>query len=158
DLLAVNLPQHEHYHVECSVTHRLQWAPKPDDLRKVFEKKFLGLPEKRDGAKTDSARGKTYQQNILQTYQAYGLDPGKVQRVFVCWVLNPKSPADTFLHEFEEQHGMTVSVLSFRDTIIPELRDAVGTANYDDLILRTFGFFKEYENQKGANKRLEPTR
>ena len=148
DILAVNLTTHEQFHVESSVTHRPEWAFKPDALQKVFDQKFLGLPEKREGKKTDFARGKEYKQNILDTYTSYGLDPKRVQRIFVCWLLHSKYPPDDLLRTFEETHKMKISILSFRDTILPDLRAAVTTANYDDEILRSSGFFKECETQR----------
>jgi len=37
--------------------------------------------------------------------------------------------------------------LSLRDFILPELAKAIGTANYDDEILRTLGFIKQLEWQ-----------
>ena len=151
DVLAVNLISNEHFHIESSVTHRLGWAPKADALKKIFEKKFLGLPEERPGKKTDFSLGREYKKNILDTYRAYGLDPSKIQRIFVCWVLHPKSPADDLLHAFEKDHKMKIQIISFRDTILPDLRHAVGTANYDDEILRTIGFIKEHDAQTKNN-------
>ncbi|HNJ06109.1 MAG: hypothetical protein K1X78_16245 [Verrucomicrobiaceae bacterium] len=157
DILAVNLKTGDQFHIESSVTHRLGWAPKPADLKAIFEKKFLGLPEKREGKKTDHALGKQYQQNILDTYAGYGLDPKRIQRVFVCWVLHSKSTADELLQAFEDKHKMPISILSFRDTILPELREEVGTANYDDEILRTIGFLKERDLQTQREKRTSRT-
>jgi hypothetical protein len=147
DILAVNLKTGDQFHIESSVTHRLGWDPKSEKLRQIFTKKFLGMPEERQGEKTDFSRGKNYLENILNTYKAYGLEPKRIQRIFICWILHPKSPADSFLHSFEKTHGMKISVLSFRDTILPELREAVSTSNYDDEILRTIGFIKEQEKQ-----------
>lgn len=40
-----------------------------------------------------------------------------------------------------------MSIVSFRDTILPALRDAVGTTNYDDEVLRTLSFIKEQDSQ-----------
>jgi hypothetical protein len=147
DVLAVNLTSGDQYHVESSVTHRTGWAPKPEQLEKIFKKKFLGLPGKREGSKTDFARGIDYKKNILETYKAYGLNPQKIQRIFVCWILHPKTPGEEFLKDFERNNEMKITVISFRDTILPELYEAVGTANYDDEVLRAIGFFKERERQ-----------
>ena len=147
DILAANLTTGAQYHIESSVTHRTGSAPKAADLKRIFSKKFLGLPEKRSGKKTDYALGKSYKKNIEETYKSYGLDPKKVNRVFVCWILHPKSDADKFLKEFESEHKFKISVISFRDTILPKLREAVRTANYDDEILRTIGFIKEHDLQ-----------
>lgn len=147
DILAVNLKTGAQYHVESSVTHRKGWAPKAADLKRIFNKKFLGLPEERSGTKTDYTLGKTYKKNIEETYRVYGLEPKNVHRVFVCWILHPKTDADKFLKEFEKEHKFKISVISFRDTILPKLREAVGTANYDDEILRTIGFIKEHDLQ-----------
>jgi len=147
DILAVNLKTQQQYHIESSVTHRSAWAPKATDLKKLFNKKFLGLPEERSGAKTDFRLGRTYRKHIEETYATYGLDPKSVHRVFVCWILHPKSDAEQFLKEFEKEHKLKISVISFRDTILPKLRETVGTANYDDEILRTIGFIKEHDLQ-----------
>jgi hypothetical protein len=147
DVLAANLTTGEQFHVESSVTHRTGWAPKPKKLEEIFKKKFLGLPEERHGEKTDFERGIDYRKNILETYKAYGLDPKKIQRVFVCWILHSKTPADAFLEDFERKYQMKITIVSFRDVILPELHSAVGTANYDDEVLRTIGFFNERERQ-----------
>jgi hypothetical protein len=152
DILAVNLLSGDQYHIESSVTHQLGWALKPAGLKKVFDKKFLGLAPERKGRRTDFALGRHYSANILETYEAYGLTPDKVQRVCVCWTLHAKSPADDFLHSFEQEHKMRISVVSFRDTVIPELQNAIGTANYDDEILRTLGFIKQREKQTSRRK------
>ena len=43
--------------------------------------------------------------------------------------------------------GYIVEVISFRDRILPELMDAVSTANYDDEVLRTFSLIREWQKQ-----------
>jgi len=40
-----------------------------------------------------------------------------------------------------------IEVLSLRDVVLQELKDAIGTANYDDEVLRTLGFMKQWEMQ-----------
>lgn len=45
-----------------------------------------------------------------------------------------------------------VEVLGLRDFILPELADAIGTANYDDEILRTLGFVKQRELQTSVSQ------
>lgn len=45
-----------------------------------------------------------------------------------------------------------MSIVSFRDTVLPALRNVVTTANYDDEILRTLSFIKEQEGQTKKNK------
>lgn len=147
DILAVNMKTGEQYHIESSVTHRLGFAHKSVELEKIFKKKFLGFPEERPGAKTDFTLGKNYRKNIEKTYEAYGLDPKIIKRVFVSWILHRDTTADVFSKEFEQQHGIKISILNFRDEILPELQKAVGAANYDDEILRTMGFFNEREKQ-----------
>jgi hypothetical protein len=152
DLLAVNLLTGDQYHIEASVTHRTAWAPDAEKLEAVFSHKFLGIPKKREGKKTDSARGVNYRKQIDATYKSVGLDPGKIQRVFVCWIIKDEKTCGQALKKFQEKHGVSMSVVSFRDTVLPALRDAVGTTNYDDEVLRSFSFIKEQEKQTKKKK------
>jgi hypothetical protein len=147
DLLAVNLRTADQFHIETSVTHRTAWAPNAQKLEAVFSHKFLGVPKKREGKKTDFARGLNYRKNIDNTYKSVGIDPNKIQRVFVCWIIKDKEACDLALEKFQDNHGVSMSVVSFRDTILPALRDAVGTTNYDDEVLRSLSFVKEQEKQ-----------
>ena len=159
DLLAINLVTGDQYHIETSVTHRTAWAPDAKKLEAVFSHKFLGIPKEREGKKTDFARGVNYLEQIDATYRSVGIDPKKIQRVFVCWIMKDEATWETALAEFKQKHGFGMSIVSFRDTILPALCDAVGTTNYDDEVLRTLSFIKEREIQtkKRFNKLRVPT-
>jgi hypothetical protein len=147
DLLAINLTTGDQYHIETSVTHRTAWAPDEQKLESIFAHKFLGHPKEREGKKSDFVRGVNYQAQIEATYKSVGLDPTKIQRVFVCWILKHEAAGKNALAAFRQKHGFGMSIVSFRDTILPALRDAVGTTNYDDEVLRTLSFIKEQDSQ-----------
>ena len=57
DLLAYNPKTTEQYHVEVSVTHRENWCPTHIELIAEFDKKYFGVPAKREGKNTDYALG-----------------------------------------------------------------------------------------------------
>jgi len=61
---------------------------------------------------------------------------------------------EDLLARYHVETGMSVEVISFRDTILPELTRAVSTANYDDEVLRTFSLIKQWKEQES---RLPPT-
>ena len=147
DLLAYNLVAKEQYHVESSVTHCENWSPSTDDLREIFDKKFLGLPPDREGKNTDRAKGKTYFDKIKQTYQGVGFNLSKIYRVFVTWVIPDKADLDRFLKNYGKNHGIRVRVLSFRDDILPALLEKISTSNYEDEVLRTLSLLRQYEFQ-----------
>jgi len=149
DLLAVNLVTQEQFHVESSVTHDLSWLRSDADLREIFDKKCLGVPPMREGENTDHAKGKTYFENILDTYRREGLDPLRVQRVFVTWGLSRKTEPilQDFLESYAAEHGIHVQVMLFRDRILPELTDHVSTSHYEDEVLRTLSLLKQRDLQ-----------
>lgn len=147
DLLAANLSDGNFYHVESSVTHRLMWAPGAEDLRKVFDKKFRGVPKKSDRPNSEWMRGINYLQNIQATYRSYGIDPRRIKRVFVCWIVKGQPAVNEMLQQYRDVHGLRVEVLSFKHVILPELDQAVGTSNYGDEILRTISLFKQQKSQ-----------
>ncbi len=152
DLLAFNLATQDQFHVESSVTHDLNFLPSDNDLQEVFDRKFRGLPAKRVGKGTDYSKGKTYSENILRTYQNVGIDPNKVQRVFVTWVIKDDSALQNFLSNYALNHGIQVQVFAFRDQILPELMEKVSTSNYEDEVLRTLSLIRQRNTQsKRAN-------
>ena len=85
DLLAYRVGKGEQYHAETSVTHCQNWCPDAEELMDNFDRKFFGIPPKREGSKTDHAKGKIYYKNICETYREHGLNPDKIQRVWGCW-------------------------------------------------------------------------
>lgn len=143
DLLAVNLEKQEQFHVESSVTHNLTWSPSIDKLRETFDRKFRGMPSKREGERTDHAKGKTYFKNILQTYRRVGFDPLKAQRVFVIWAPRPEIDIQSALASYAEEHRMPVQVWFFRDHILPGLMGKISTGNYEDEVLRTLSLLRQ---------------
>ncbi|MBF0504843.1 MAG: hypothetical protein HQL14_07045 [Candidatus Omnitrophica bacterium] len=147
DLLAYNLVTKAQYHVESSVTHCKEWSPSTNDLCEIFDKKFLGLPPKREGKNTDLAKGKTYIDKIKNTYQGAGFNLSKINRVFVTWAITDKADLDNFLISYNKKHGIRVSVLSFRDQVLPELLKKISTSNYEDEVLRTLSLLRQYELQ-----------
>jgi|ERR1043166_2839013 hypothetical protein len=147
DLLAVSLVSGEQFHVECSVTHCERWCPTPAELVLAFEKKFSGIPPAREGSNTDSSRGKLYGGVIRTMHDRLGLDKTKIQWVWVCWAVQDPENLEVAVRDYHLRVGYLVKVLSFRDTILPELMVAVSTANYDDEVLRTFSLIKEWRRQ-----------
>jgi hypothetical protein len=145
DLLAFNLITQEQFHIESSVTHRLNWSPTHDKLRDIFDKKFRGIPPKREGEKTDHAKGINYFNKILQTYKSIGFDPSKIQRIFVTWVL--KEDPQNFLDNYAAEHGIQIQICLFRDEILPELMKQISTSNYEDEVLRTLSLLREHDLQ-----------
>lgn len=156
DILACNLKENVQYHVEISVTHRLNWCPTPEELRLEFERKFFGVPPERrskTGIGTDSERGKSYFSEIEATYRGMGFSPPDVKRVWVCWVVKGDEECKSRTVQFESQRlnrTFEIEVLSLRNCVLPELQEATKTANYDDEVLRVLGFIKVREQQMGA--------
>ncbi|TVM03354.1 MAG: hypothetical protein CV087_05670 [Candidatus Brocadia sp. WS118] len=147
DLLAYNLKTSKQYHIESSVTHSKNWWHSTEDLHEIFNKKFRGLPPKREGKKTDYVKGKEYFDSILQAYQRIGFAPSKINRIFVTWAVKDDVALRKFLVSYKKQYGFRVDVLSFRDQILPELRKAILTSNYDDEVLRTLSLLKQCDLQ-----------
>lgn len=147
DLLAYNLITQEQYHVESSVTHSTRWIPSVERLREIFDRKFRGAPPKREGAKTDYTKGKSYFECIVQAYRNVGFEPEKVRRVFVTWVVQDVDALKLLLDEYLSEHNIKVEVISLRDEILPELVEKVSTSNYEDEILRTFSLLRQRDLQ-----------
>lgn len=147
DLLAIDLVTNNQFHVETSVTHDLRWLRSEIDLQKLFDKKFLGIPPKREGLRTDHAKGKKYLDEILQTYHRVGFEPKKVRRVFVTWTLRQETNIENFIASYAAEYDLQIEVWRFRDTILPELMSKISTSNYDDEILRTLSLLKQYDLQ-----------
>lgn len=155
DILAYNVKKRTQYHVEVKVTHRENWCPTVIDLGVDFEKKFFGAPPERkgksDGA-TDFEKGKSYFEHIKNAYTEIGFDPKKVFRVWVCWIVqdeNNKKPISIDFRSKYLKKTFPIQILSLRDFILPALEKAIGTANYDDEVLRTLGFIKQRHAQGG---------
>jgi len=153
DILAYDVKEQQQFHIEVGVTHRLNWAPTREDLRLYFEHKFFGAPPKREskgGGSTDYEKGKSFFKSIEETYVDVGFLPAEVRRVWVCWILNKEKNDKPVVFPFDSNHlnrTFEIEILSLRDLILPELEVAIGTANYDDEILRVLSFVKERELQ-----------
>lgn len=150
DLLAYNLISKKQYHIEVSVTHCQRWCPTPEVLKNNFDKKFFGVPPKREGKNTDYSKGKTYEQNIFETYMSYGMNHISIQRVWVCWTVSEAEELDNKLSVYSKKKKLTdnIEVVSFRDKIIPNLKEKITTSNYEDDALRTLSLLQQYEQQK----------
>ena len=151
DLLAYCLITGTTYHVETAVTHELVWQWDVSELVEKVDYKFFGVPGKRDpnNPRTDAAKGKTYLEQIEKTYSLLGVKSAEVTRVFCCWV-PPEAGAEQKIWQQSAANKFPperFEFLSFRDEVIPKLREAIGRANYDDMILRTFSLLAQYEKQ-----------
>lgn len=156
DILAYHLKTNMAFHIEVGVTHQQNWCPTLEELGPQFEKKFFGAPPERKGRNdgtTDFEKGKSYWSQLETTYKDVGFDPEKVQRTWVCWVVRNYSdikPIQVKHQSMLLSREFDIEVMSLRDFILPELQDAIGTANYDDEILRTLGFVKQRELQSAV--------
>lgn len=150
DLLAVNLFTNKQYHVEVSVMHGLNWSRTANYFIDLFEKKFFGVPQKREGKGTDHEKGKNYKEQILNTYKKVGLEPNSIKRVWVCWTVNDFKNILHEIKQYSKTKGLEknpIELLRFRDDILPKLMETVETSNYADEILRTFSLLQQYDKQ-----------
>lgn len=161
DLLACNLTSGDQYHVEVSVTHQENWCPTAAELLSDFDKKFFGVPAKREGPNTDHSLGKTYARQILDAYRSVGIDPEHIRRVWVCWTVDDPENLPQALSEYASKRGLratSVEVLSFRDVLLPALMESVSTSNYDDDALRTQSLLRQFEKQTGHPEKSDARR
>ena len=150
DLLAYNITTKAQYHAESSVAHEEKWGPTTEKLREIFDKKFLGMPQKRKGINTDSTKEKNYRKYIEDTYRFYGLNPLNIHRVFITWHKDEKKNYEQFLDAYEKQHGIKIVIWYFRNQILRELEEKISTSNYDDEVLRTLSLLKQRRLQTGS--------
>lgn len=154
DLLAVNLKTEKYYHVEISVAHTEQWPVTLDKIKQRIRYKFFGttINSRPENPKTDFAKGKTYLNQIKETYSKFGFDFSKVIRVWCAWSILDASMSDilkwknSLAAEFKLEET-NFEILLFRDDVLPKLLECVGTAYYDDQLLRTLSLVKEYNRQ-----------
>ncbi|MDT4289572.1 hypothetical protein RO575_08375 [Methylomonas sp. MO1] len=155
-LLAHDLANGESFHIEVGVTHRPNWCPTVKDLESRFDKKFFGAAPQRDGAstgRTDHERKKNYFEQIEATYRQVGIDPAKVKRVWVCWLVkgcDTSAPLHRTIRSDALGREFDVEILGLRDLVLPKLQAKIGTSNYEDEVLRTLGFLKQSSDQKAA--------
>ncbi len=144
DLLAVNLLNGTQYHVESAVTHSWEWFTKPQELTQELDRKFFGIPAPKEGKNTDFTKGKTYTAQINAMYPSLGLDPVRLQRVYVTWAIPGfANVADAVAEYSRAREVRPIEVLSFRDAILPALEQQVGTSNYEDEVLRTLSLLRQ---------------
>jgi len=138
DLLAYCLNPKRAYHVEVSVTIIPRYQPNPISITAKLRRKFLTNPQAR----------------MNDAYASFNLELNSVERVFCCWEnLNPAT--NEALQAFNQNAGFQVTILSFRDEVLPALTRFVGTANYEDDLLRTLSLIKQWHLQDlQANLRL----
>jgi hypothetical protein len=117
-------------------------------LKEIFDKKFKGVPSKREGDNTDYSKGKTYFSHIVKAYERAGLSPSTIKRVFVTWRIESVNDLRRFLVLYRKESELKIEVLSFRDEILPELMTSISTSNYDDEVLRTISLIRQRERQR----------
>jgi hypothetical protein len=159
DLLAHSVVSGDSYHIEVSVTHARSFMETKSKLKPQFDKKFFGMPKIKPGMSngtTDAEKGKDYFKQICETYEKSGIDPEKIKRVWVSWVVAEHESDGKFelTHEHEKFNRINIEVLSMRNLIIPSLSDTVGKANYDDEILRTFSLLKQWNTQTPRTRQI----
>jgi hypothetical protein len=152
DLLAYDLRSGRGYHVEAGVTHEMSWCPTPRKIETLFKQKFFGVPKPKEGKNTDHAKKKTYLPQIKLAYRSYGFSFQTLSRVWCCWTVKNGTPEEVGdrLRRLAKRYGVSrpsCELLSLRDTVIPELTNAVGRSNYDDDILRMVSLFEQREKQ-----------
>ena len=155
DLLAYDLRHDRQYHIEASVTHSLNWYESLEQHKSYFEKKFFGIPDKKIGDNTDSAKSKNYYHQILQTYIDIGFSPDKVERVYVKWVVKESSDSLPFQHRIVnplDSKEYQITVLSLRDFVLPKIESSIKTANYDDEIMRVMSLLMQRNIQTKSSQ------
>ena len=80
DLLSYNIESSTSYHIESTVTHRLNWKPNMETLIELFIKKFLGF------TKPTAKRKEPFLDEILHTYKGFGIMP--ITKRVICVRLN----------------------------------------------------------------------
>lgn len=150
DLLAVNLKTKQQFHIESSVTHCERWQPTTAKLFALFDKKFFGVPPVRTGPRTDHSRGRQYKEEIFSMYSSVGFSAESVERVFCCWVPPSNKDLMQMISDYSSKQGIRpITVLSFRDEVLPRLEKKIATSNYEDEALRTLSLLQQKVAQTG---------
>jgi len=153
DVLAYSKMTNELRHIEVSVTHSTRWTADLENLKHDIRFKFFGIPKNKrpDNPNTDFNKGKTYRPQIVNAYRQFGFEWDEVIRVWCLWY-HPNEPnvinswKDDLSQEFDLP-AEKFEILSFRDKVLPELSESVGTSNYDDDILRTISLIDQRRRQ-----------
>jgi hypothetical protein len=154
DLVAFSVNTGDSFHVEITVKI-VGFAPTLPKLKDAFDRKFFGSARVNDKETGDYALGKNYRRAVQRTYRRLGLTPSRVRRVYVCWdvVGSTQAELERFLTRYSRQHRLgrnPIEVWSFRDRVLPELREAVGSSNYSDDALRTLSLLAAAERGRSA--------
>lgn len=155
DLLAYNIREDAQYHIETSVTHELSWRAKWENLETKFERKYFGVPAKREGPNTDYSKGKNYFAEIKRAYTMVGFAARDIQRIWITWVIPKDDDFAENLKNYCKRKRLgkrPIKVVSFRDELLPDLLSTVGKSNYDDDVLRTLSLLRQYERQSNAQR------
>ena len=153
DLLAFDKNREEAFHIEVAVTHQLNWQTALPSFEEVIDYKFLGKPRPKENPSknTDVARGKSYLPYITKTYESFGINCEKLNRIICVWHIDERSEkVNEFLRNKEVRckfPSKSLSFLFFRDEVMPSLLETVGKSNYDDDILRSFSLIREFQEQ-----------
>ncbi len=153
DLVAFAIDGKLQLHIEIGVTHMRGFQPSIEKLEKRIRYKFFGEPRDRENKKRRKNSTKNHYQAIQNTYSRIGFSVAEVELVWVCWQYPKSNDLRERLESFFEVQGIhprAVSLLSFRDEIIPELRKKVSTAHYNDDALRTLSLLRQCDRQVGA--------
>jgi len=153
DLLAWNPKTFTAYHVESTIAPSGRYFKRTrswENAYAIFQNKFFAQNKPQQTRNNIPPEDDAEYLKIKKVDQKYGFDPSTIHRIWVCWSLEDyditKAGVDDY---FEKRHisAERVEVIEFRDTIIPELQRKIGSANYEDDVLRTFSFFAEREEQ-----------
>jgi len=154
DILTFDNKAKKFYHVEVSVTHALKWIRPLESISEEVRFKFFGIPKNKrpENLKTDHAKGKTYLEPIKATYAKFNIEYENVKRVRCTWCLSnvdiPKVDnwKISMASEFNLQPD-NFEILLFRDEVLTNLLNKIGTSHYDDELLRTLSLISEYRRQ-----------
>ena len=96
----------------------------------------------------DIAKGKSFLQNVKNTYEIVGFKYEAVRRVWVCWAVNASlEELQKVLDDCCKENGLNpgmITVVSFRDVILKDLLQTIEGANYQDDALRTVSLVKQF--------------
>lgn len=156
DIIAYNYKLDRFLHIEASVAHGQHWAASLTDIEKNVGYKFFGRTKNKrpDNPNTDYNKGKTYLQPIKSTYENLGIEYQKVIRVWCTWALIERdNDIKDWQRRLAKQYSLkpeNFEILKFRDTVLPEVTANIGTAYYDDELIRILSLVKQYNVQVGA--------
>lgn len=153
DLLAFHLKSGKYFHIEVNVSHSENWNTTLSGIEEKIQFKFFGATRdlRPENKNTDHSKNKNYLNEIKRTYESFGIDYHKLIRVWCTW--NVKENEDQVnswkigLAKKNELREENFELLSFRDSVLPQLLNTVGTAYYEDELLRTLSIIKEFNKQ-----------